>query len=90
VTFIDDHSKKVWVYFLRQKSEVYEVFKKWKAMVENKTGLKVKKLRSDNGGEYEDRGVQKVLLQKWHQARKDFAKDTATEWCGRTYEPNID
>ena len=65
VTFIDDHSRKVWVYFLRQKSEVYELFKKWKAMVENKTGLKVKKLRFNNGGEYEDArggGVQKVLL----------------------------
>jgi hypothetical protein len=35
---------------------VYEVFKKWKVMVENETGLKVKKLRSDNGGEYEDGG----------------------------------
>jgi transposase InsO family protein len=54
VTFIDDHSRKVWVYFLRQKSEVYKVFKKWKAMVENKIGLKIKKLRSDNGEEYED------------------------------------
>ena len=53
VTFIDDHSRKVWVYFLRQKSEVFEVFKKWKAMVENETGLRIKKLRSDNGGEYE-------------------------------------
>jgi hypothetical protein len=48
VTFIDDHSRKVWVYFLRQKSEVYKVFKKWKAMVENETGFKNNKLRSDN------------------------------------------
>ncbi|KAE8697500.1 Retrovirus-related Pol polyprotein from transposon TNT 1-94 [Hibiscus syriacus] len=29
--------------------------KKWKAMVENETGLKVKQLRSDNGGEYRNR-----------------------------------
>ena len=28
-------------------------FKKWKAEVENQTGLKVKCLRSNNGGEYE-------------------------------------
>ncbi|CAN1807780.1 Retrovirus-related Pol polyprotein from transposon TNT 1-94 [Linum perenne] len=54
VTFIDDHSRKVWVFFLKQKSEVFGVFKNWKAMVENETGLKIKKLRSDNGGEYED------------------------------------
>jgi hypothetical protein len=54
VTFIDDHSRKVWVYFLKHKSEVFEAFKIWKAMVENETGLKIKKLRTDNGGEYED------------------------------------
>lgn len=54
VTFIDDHSRKVWVYFLKHKSEVFDVFKMWKAMVENETGLRIKKFRSDNGGEYED------------------------------------
>lgn len=53
VTFVDDHSRKVWVYFMKHKSKVFEVFKKWKAMVENETDLKVKRLRSDNGGEYE-------------------------------------
>jgi len=63
VTFIDDHSKKVWVYFLRHKSDVFEAFKKWKAMVENETGLKIKKLRSDNGGEYEDNEFKKFCYQ---------------------------
>jgi hypothetical protein len=63
VTFIDDHSRKVWVYFLKQKSEVYEVFKKWKAMVENETGLKIKKLRSDNSGEYEDTGFKRFCFE---------------------------
>ncbi|KAE8718794.1 cytochrome P450 71A9-like [Hibiscus syriacus] len=29
--------------------------RKWKAIVENETGLKVKRLRSDNGGEYRNR-----------------------------------
>uniref|UniRef100_A0A2N9IPG8 Integrase catalytic domain-containing protein n=1 Tax=Fagus sylvatica TaxID=28930 RepID=A0A2N9IPG8_FAGSY len=52
VTFIDDSSRKVWVYFLKNKSEVFETFKKWRAMVETETDLKLKCLRSDNGGEY--------------------------------------
>ena len=52
VTFIHVFSKKVWVYFLKHKSDVFATFKKWKAEVENQTGLKVKCLRSDNGGEY--------------------------------------
>ena len=41
------------MYFMKHKLEVFEVFKKWKATVENETDLKVKRLRSDNGGEYE-------------------------------------
>ena len=34
ITFIDDSSRKVWVYFLKNKSDVFETFKKWKAMIE--------------------------------------------------------
>ncbi|RVW52843.1 Retrovirus-related Pol polyprotein from transposon TNT 1-94 [Vitis vinifera] len=54
ITFIDDSSRKVLVYFLKNKSDVFETFKKWKVMVETETGLKVKCLRSDNEGEYID------------------------------------
>ena len=32
---------------------MFATFKKWKAEVENQTGLKFKCLRSDNGGEYD-------------------------------------
>ena len=54
VTFIDDSTRKLWVYFLKKKSEVFDTFRKWKAMVENETGLKIKRVRSDNGREYRD------------------------------------
>ena len=54
VTFIDDSTRKFWVYFIKKKSEVFDIFRKWKAMVENETGLKIKWVRSDNGGEYRD------------------------------------
>jgi hypothetical protein len=52
VTFIDDSTRKLWIYFMKNKSDVFEIFKKWKSLVENQTGLKLKCLRSDNGGEY--------------------------------------
>ena len=32
ITFIDDSSRKVCVYFLKNKSNVFENFKKWKAL----------------------------------------------------------
>lgn len=62
VTFIDDHSRKVWVYFLKHKSDVFEAFKRWKAMVENETRMKIKKLITDNGGEYEDIKFKKLCF----------------------------
>ncbi|CAL8083743.1 unnamed protein product [Prunus armeniaca] len=40
------------IYFLRYKSEVFNVFKKFKATVELQSAYKLKKLRSDKGGEY--------------------------------------
>ncbi|GFZ19218.1 hypothetical protein Acr_27g0009570 [Actinidia rufa] len=52
VTFIDDFSRRVWVYTMKHKDEVLDIFLSWKQMVENQTGRKIKKLRSDNGGEY--------------------------------------
>ena len=55
-------SRKVWVYFLKNKSNVFETFKKWKAMVEIETNLKVKCLRSDNGGEYIDGGFSEYYV----------------------------
>jgi hypothetical protein len=52
VTFIDDHSMKTWIFFLKTKSEVFKKFQEFKALVENQTGKKIKVLLSDNGGEY--------------------------------------
>ena len=40
---------------MKNKSDVFETFKKWKARVKTETCLKVKCLRSDNEGEYIDR-----------------------------------
>ena len=63
MTFIDDATRKVWVYFLKRKSDAFDAFKTWKALVENQTGIRVKCLRSDNGGEYEDAGFKKFCAE---------------------------
>jgi hypothetical protein len=41
VTFIDDATRKTWVYCIRQKYDVFDTFKKWKALVENEMRKKV-------------------------------------------------
>ena len=35
VTFIDDYSIKTWIYFLKNKSEVFGKFKEFKSLIEN-------------------------------------------------------
>lgn len=61
--FIDDFSRYAWVYFMKQKTEVFDWFVKFKAMVENEVGEKIKVLRSDNGAEYVSNQFQ-CFLQK--------------------------
>jgi len=52
VTFIDDFSRYTWVYFIKNKSEVFEKFKDFKAQAEKECGCSISRLRSDRGGEY--------------------------------------
>ena len=52
LTFIDDYSRKVWVYFLKNKSAIFVTFKQWKMLIEKHTGKKIKRFRTDNGLEY--------------------------------------
>ncbi|CAL5397431.1 unnamed protein product [Camellia sinensis] len=52
VTFIDDCSKFCYLYLIKTKDEVFSKFKIYKAEVENQLERKIKKLRSDRGGEY--------------------------------------
>ncbi|KAI5336607.1 hypothetical protein L3X38_015875 [Prunus dulcis] len=52
LTFIDDYSRKTWVYFLKYKSEVFDYFKVFKALAEKQSGFALKTLRSDQGGEF--------------------------------------
>ena len=52
LTFIDDYRRRVWIYFLERKKEVFEVFQNFKALVENQSGKIIKYLRMDNGSEY--------------------------------------
>ena len=47
IVFVDDKTHYVWIYVVKHKHEVYR-----KSLVEKSSGYKVKKLRTDNGGEY--------------------------------------
>lgn len=63
LTFIDDYSRKLFVYFLRNKSETMQRFVEFKARVENQTERKIKILRTDNGTEYGSKEFKKLCKQ---------------------------
>ena len=52
LTLIDDYTHYTWVYALQRKSQVFEYFVKWKSLIEKSSGVRMKTLRTDNGGEY--------------------------------------
>ena len=52
ITFLDDYSRFCVIYFLRNKSDAFEAFTKFAALVERQKTTPIKRFRSDNGGEY--------------------------------------
>ena len=52
VIFVDHFTRYIWLYPLKQKSQVFDVFTKFRSLVENQFQFKLKTLYSDNGGEY--------------------------------------
>jgi transposase InsO family protein len=51
--FIDDYSRKCWIYFLKAKIDTFDKFKEYKAFIEKQIGKHIRILRIDNGGEFE-------------------------------------
>ena len=56
VLFIDDCTRMTWVYFLKNKSDVFSKFSDFYTMILTQFQTKIRVLRSDNGG---DMSIQK-------------------------------
>jgi transposase InsO family protein len=52
ITFTDDFSRKTWTYPIIEKSSAFEIFKKFKALVEKESNCQIQALRTDRGGEF--------------------------------------
>lgn len=69
VTFIDDFTRYCCVYFIKNKSDVFEIFKEYKNKMENFLKRKIKFLQSDNGTEYINKNFNDYLKQHGVQRR---------------------
>lgn len=52
VIFINDYTRMCWIFFMKNKSEVSGVFKKFKSKVENQSECRINTVRADNEREY--------------------------------------
>ncbi len=71
VSFINDDTRKVWVYFMKHKGEMFQHFLNFKAMVEKEKGVNIKCLRSNGRGEYFSNEFSEYL--KEHGIQKKYS-----------------
>ncbi|GAB2293109.1 hypothetical protein Dimus_038245 [Dionaea muscipula] len=82
--FVDDKSRKTWIFFMKAKSEASALFKKFKKLVENQTYETIGTLITDRGGgefcsqafkQYcEDNGVRKITTQPYTPQQNDLVE----------------
>lgn len=64
VSFIDDYSRRYWVYPIKRKTDVFSIFKVYKARIELEFGKSIKCLRSNNRREYTSKEFTEYCNQK--------------------------
>lgn len=64
VIFVDDHTRVTWIYLMKHKSDLLHIFKAFLSLIQNQFNTSIKNLRSDNGSEYMDKEMRKLLLEK--------------------------
>jgi transposase InsO family protein len=58
LVIVDDYSRYTWTFFLYDKSEVANCFKNFKKRAQNEFEVKIKKIRSDNGKEFDNTNIE--------------------------------
>jgi transposase InsO family protein len=54
LVIVDDYSRFIWVFFLQEKSQTQDTLKGFLRWAQNEIGLRIKKIRSDNGTEFKN------------------------------------
>ncbi|KAJ1689849.1 hypothetical protein LUZ63_014004 [Rhynchospora breviuscula] len=64
---VDDYSRFTWVFFLAHKEETFDYFVKFSNRVENEKGLKISRIRSDHGREFENAKFDELCIEKGYK-----------------------
>jgi transposase InsO family protein len=61
LVIVDDYSRLTWVFFLQEKTQIQETLNKFLRRAQNEFGLRIKKIRSDNGTEFKSSQIEGFL-----------------------------
>jgi transposase InsO family protein len=64
LVIVDDYSRFTWVFFLQEKSQTQETLKGFLRRTQNEFGLRIKKIRSDNGTEFKNSRIEGFLKEE--------------------------
>jgi transposase InsO family protein len=84
---IDDFSRHRWVSFLIEKYDAFEKFKMFKALTDNQTGIKLKAIHSDRGGEFMSRDFKEFCDR--HGIKREYTIPSTPKQNGVIERKNI-
>jgi transposase InsO family protein len=61
LVIVDNYSRFIWLFFLQEKSRTQETLKRLLRWAQNDFGLRIKKIRSDNGTEFKNSQIEGFL-----------------------------
>ena len=84
---VDDYSRYTWVHIVTYKHEVQDVFERFSLRASTNFGVKIKHIRSDNGTEFKNSGLDDYLdeLGITHELSAPYS---STEWRRGAQEQN--
>jgi transposase InsO family protein len=90
IIFIDDYSRKTWIYFLKTKDESFSKFQDFKNLVENQTSRHIHVFITDNGKEFDshkyddlcwDFGIKRELTMPYNLQQNGVAEKKNRTIC---------
>jgi len=66
LVIVDDYSRWTWVKFLRSKDNAYDVFSNFCTQIQSEKEMKILKVRSDHGGEFENEPIETFCENTWN------------------------
>ena len=82
----EDSARHVWGYPLRKKSDCFAILEVWILQAERQTGCKVKRIRTDNGGEFDSDRMRELCAK--HGIKHEFTNAYSSQQNGRAERPN--